>query len=62
MNELIEHLTGAKSARLDIVHRLLNNGEIEQFTFEDNESVKKRVKQHKDGLRIKPSYDQESNG
>jgi hypothetical protein len=62
MNELIEHLTGAKSARLDIVHRLLNNGEIEQFTFEDNESVKKRVKQHKDGLRIKPSYDKESNG
>ena len=62
MNELIENLTGAKSARLDIVHRLLNNGEIEQFTFDDNESVKKRVKQHKDGLRIKMSYEQESNG
>lgn len=62
MNELIEHLTGAKSARLDVVHRLINNGEIEQFTFDDNEVVKKRVKQHKEGLRINLSYEQESNG
>lgn len=62
MNELIEKLTGAKSARLDIVHGLISKGEIEQFTFEDNESVKKRVKQHKDGLRIRLSYKQESDG
>jgi hypothetical protein len=62
MNELIEQLTGAKSARLDIVHGLINKKEIELFNLEDNESVPKRVKQHKDGLRISPTYEQESNG
>jgi hypothetical protein len=62
MNELIEQLTGAKSARLDIVHGLINKKEIELFSLEDNEGVPKRVKQHKDGLRISPTYEQESNG
>lgn len=62
MNELIEQLTGTKSARLDIVHGLINKKEIELFSLEDNESVPKRVKQHKDGLRISLTYEQESNG
>jgi hypothetical protein len=62
MNELIEQLTGAKSARLDIVHGLINKKEIELFSLEDNEGVPKRVKQHKDGLRISLTYEQESNG
>lgn len=62
MNELIDQLTGAKSSRLDIVHGLINKKEIELFSLEDNEGVPKRVKQHKDGLRISPTYEQESNG
>jgi hypothetical protein len=62
MNELIDNMVGTKSTRLDIVHGLLNRGVIEVITFEEDGSIPKRVKQHKNGIRMRPSYGQESNG
>jgi molybdopterin-guanine dinucleotide biosynthesis protein len=62
MNELIEQLKGTKVARMDIVHSLINRGEIEQFTFDGESTIQKRQQQHKNGIQISLTYEQESNG